>query len=194
MVSSVDATGYQETLTVAVRDAYKDIQRYRKDWDWMKTSRQVNISNLANEYTLAELWSGDTVDLAEYRYINYDFRRLPETDFDSFQLAEWTDTQKPRTYTIIPATKGIQIAPVDQVYTLDLFYIRSLHELSGNNDTPYLPDRHQQLIIYMAIVKLSTFLGNSTLYDMYTYESAKGMGQLMREENPYREVRKRPLA
>lgn len=194
VVSSVDATGYQETLTTAVRDAYKDIQRYRKDWDWMKKNKTVNVGDAQDEYTLQELWGEDTVDLAEYRYINYEGRRLPELDFDMYHLSDWTDRKEPRLYSINPAGKSLLVSPLDAVYQVDLFYIRTLHELSGNNDTPLLPERHQQLIIYMAIVKISTFIGNGTLYDMYTHEAAKGMGQLMREENPYREVRKRPIA
>lgn len=194
-INTVDTTGYQSTLTTAVKDAYEDIQRYRKDWDWMKKNRTINIASGTDFYTLEELWAGETVDLAEYRYINYDYKRMRELGYDAFELIDWSDWEsEPKEYAINPQDKSLLISPVDQVYTLDLYYISTLQELANNGDVPILPARHQQLIVYSAILKLSTFVGNATLYDTYSVKTAEGMGQLMREENPYREIRKRPIA
>jgi len=193
-ISSVAASGYQETLTTAVRDAFEDIQRYRKDWDWMKATRTINVSSVKEEYTLEELWSGDTVDLSEYRYINYDYDRLQEIAYDQYVGMDFRSPGLPRLYSTIPWSKNLLISPLDTVYTLNLHYIKTLQELRSNIDVPRLPVRHHQLIVYMAVMKLSTFIGNATLYDTYSDATATAMGQLLREENPYREVRKRPIA
>lgn len=195
-VASVDTTGYQATLTAAVKDAYEDIQRYRPDWNFMKAKRSINVSNLATEYSLETLWAGDTVDLAEWQYINYDYRRLGFIHYDTFVLTDFSgyNNKEPRGWSVVPATKDLLITPVDQVYTLEAHYIRTLHELSGNNSVPILPKRFHQLIVYSAIMKLSTFVGNLTLYDTYSMKTSMLMGQLMREENPAKVVRKRPLA
>ncbi len=77
---------------------------------------------------------------------------------------------------------------------MEIHYIRSLDELVANGTIPVLPLRHHQLIIYGAITKLSTFIGNGTLFDTYSMKYAEGMGQLMREENPVKTIRKRPIA
>jgi hypothetical protein len=194
VISSVTATGYQETLTTAVRDAFEDIQRYRSDWDWMKATRDINVGSSSNSYTLTTLWAGSTVDLSEYRYILYDYKEMREYWYDDYQTVEWTNSGKPRYYAVEPNGKDLVISPVDATYTLQLHYMLTLQELSANGDIPRLPLRHHQLIIYMAIMKLSTFIGNATLYDTYSVKAAEGLGQLLREENPGKEIRKRPLA
>lgn len=195
-INTVVASGYQATLTSAIKDTFEDIQRYRPDWNWMKKYRQVNVSNLASSYTLEELWAGDEVDLAEWLYLNYDYKRLRQIHPEDYELIDFTAAsyREPKLYTIDPATKDLRISPVDQVYTLDLHYIRTLQELVNNTDTPILPARHHALIVYGAITKLSTFIGNGTLYDTYSMKYAEGMGQLMREENPAKVIRKRPIA
>jgi len=196
VVNSIDSTGYQSTLMSAIKDAYEDIQRYRPDWDWMKTYRQVNVSDLKQSYTLEELFAGDTVNLAEWLYLNYDYRRMRNIHYDDYMLTDFSGSTagEPKLFAIDPATKGLLISPVDGPYTLDLHYVRTLDKLVKNTSVPILPARHHQLIVYGAIVKLSTFIGNGTLYDTYSMKYAEGMGQLMREENPAKVIRKRPIA
>jgi hypothetical protein len=195
-ITSVDAVGYQATLTQAVKDAYDDVQRYRTDWEFSKRHRSVNVSELSSSYTLTELWSGDTVDLSQWQYINYDYKRIPQMDYDSFVLQDFTTygASEPRFFAIEPWTKSLLIAPVDQVYTLDVHYLVTLHKLVLNTDVPNVPERHHQLIVYKAIMKLATFVGNITLYDTYALQTAIELGQLMREENPAKAVTKRPIA
>jgi len=195
-VSSVSATGYQATLNQAVSDAYEDIQRYRSDWDFRKRHKSINVSSSANSYTLADLWGLDTPDLATWEYINYDYRRMGRLTYDSYIITDYSayTAQKPTLFSIEPYTNSLLIAPVDQVYTLDAHYILKLDELSGNTAIPILPERHHMLIVYGAVMKLSTFVGNATLYDTYSLMYTQELGQLMREENPAKKVRKRPVA
>ena len=195
-ITDVTASGYQAVLTTAVQDSYQDIQRYRPDWEFKKARRSINVSDLQTTYTLQDLWGTDTPDLALYEYINYDFRRMEFIPYEEFVLIDFGDytPSKPRTYTIEPASKSLIIEPVDQVYTLDLHYIRELDVLTANTSVPVIPERHHQLIVYMAIMKLSTYVGNATLYDTYSVMTATGLGQLMREENPAKVIRKRPIA
>jgi len=196
VVNSVDTSGYQSTLTAAIKDTYEDIQRYRPDWNWMRMYRQVNVSDAKEYYTLEELWAGDEVNLAEWLYLNHDYKRLRNIHYDDYMLLDLSTgtPSKPKGFALEPASKNLLITPVDAVYTLDLHYIRTLDKLVKNTDTPVLPARHHQLIVYGAITKLSTFIGNGTLYDTYSMKYAEGMGQLMREENPAKVVRKRPIA
>ena len=201
--TSVLTGGYQAVITQAVKDSYEDIQRYRKEWQWLKNHRDVNVSDLKSEYTLEELWgAGFTQDLASYRYINwYDtsgptvrkFRLIP-VEYDNFILMTFSEPHEPRLYSVRPWDKALLISPVDANYTLDLHYVQTLDQLVNNTDEPQIPLRHQQAIIYGAIMKVSTYTGDPTLYDTYSVKYAEELGQLMREENPARSVTKRPIA
>lgn len=200
--TSVNVTGYQATLVAAVKDAYEDIQRYRTDWDWIKAQRDINVVAGTNIYTLDDLWGGvvDSADLSQYRYINYHsprrVERLIYVDYDAYVLMDFTNwnDKEPRLWSVRPWDKALVISPVDGNYTLEMHYLRDLHELVSNTDEPILPPRHHQLLVYGAIMKLSTFTGDPTLFDTYSTKYAIEMGQLMREENPVKTVRKRPIA
>ena len=199
--TSVDATGYQAVLVQAVKDAYDDVQRYRKDWNWLKDHRSINVDNSKTTYTTKDLWGNDTPDFAEYRHINwYDTSgtqdrkfRLIYVPYDAFMLMKFSEPHQPRYWTSEPWSKSLLISPVDQLYTLDLHYTRTLDPLVNNGDTPDIPERHQMMIVYGAVMKLSTFVGNPTLFDTYSFKYSEGMGQLLREENPAKTVRKRPV-
>ena len=200
--NTVDTTGYQAVITQAVQDAYEDIQRYRPEWQFTKLRRDVNVSDAATEYPLDELWgTTETSDLASYRYINwYDSaksrnHRLIEINYDTWQFQK-TDRNpgEPRAWAMRPWDKALLITPVDKVYTLTIHYVRDLDELTQNTSVPLIPQRHHQLIVYGALLKVSTFIGNPTLFDTYSLKYAEEMGQLMREENPARVVTKRPIA
>lgn len=198
--TSVDVTGYQSVITQAVKDAYEDIQRYRKEWNWLKSTRTINVSDAATEYTIEELWAGATPDFAEYRFIDYHrargIFRLIEVPYDAFVLMDFSSwgNKEPYYWSSRPWDKALLISPVDQVYTLDLHYTKKLDVLKVNTDVPKIPDRHHQLIVYGALMKVSTFMGNPTLYDTYNVKYSEELGQLMREENPAVRVIKRPIA
>jgi len=197
----VNTAGYQAVITQSVKDAYEDIQRYRPEWNYLKARRNINVSDAADVYSLTDLWGGLVAsDLADYRHINWfnpdtdRSMRLIEVDYDSFVLMQFSEPHEPRLYSVRPWDKALLISPVDQVYTLDLHYTKTLHELVNNTDEPLIPSRHHQLIVYGALMKVSTFVGNPTLFDTYSMKYAEEMGQLMRESNPAKAVRKRPVA
>lgn len=192
--TSVETTGYQQVVVTAVKDAYEDVQRYRADWDYLKYKRSINVDNSQSEYTLQELWGSETPDLAEYRFIDYNKRQLTKVDYDDFVLLEFSEAKEPQYWSVEPWSKSLLISPVDMLYTLDLHYNRSLDTLSVNTDVPLIPLRHHQILVYGAIMKLATFVGNPTLYDTYAVKYAEELGQLMREENPVKRVTKRPIA
>lgn len=199
--TSVQATGYQATITRAVQDAYEDIQRYRVDWQWLKNVRNINVSDASDEYTIDELWGAGNLphDFSSYRYINWTkdnrTRRLIEVPYDAYMLMDFENfgSYEPRLWSYKPWDKSLLISPVDKVYTLELHYLKTLDRLTNNTDVPLIPERHQQAIIYGAVMKLSTFTGDPTLFDTYSVKYAEELGQLMREENPRKVVTKRPI-
>lgn len=196
--TSVQATGFEAVLVTAVQDTYQDVQRYRTEWDWLRQTRQINVSDVKTVYTLDELWGADTPDLASYLYINWTsarrIQRLRQIHYDDFQFLVDPQPGDPRAWTYDLQTMNLEITPVDQVFTLDLYYTKSLDALLNNIDVPLIPDRHHQILVYGACMKLSTFVGNPTLYDTYAIKYAEELAQLMRESNPVKRVTKQPVA
>ena len=196
--TSVQATGFEAVLVTAVQDTYQDVQRYRTEWDWLRQTRQINVSDVKTVYTLDELWGAETPDLASYLYINWSsprrIQRLRQIHYDDFQFLVDPQPGDPRAWTYDLQNFNLEITPVDQVFTLDLYYTKSLDALLNNIDVPLIPDRHHQILVYGACMKLSTFVGNPTLYDTYAIKYAEELAQLMRESNPVKRVTKQPVA
>lgn len=196
VLTSVSPTGYQAVLVNAVKDAWEDIQRHRVDWDFMRATKSVNVDGSQNYYSLDQLWGTAEPDLGNWLYVSYDYQRLMQLSYDAYEgedFTAWTG-HKPYLYAIDPATKGLYISPVDANYTLDIYYTKELQNLTTATQVPWLPERYHQAIVYGAVVKLATFVGNPTLHDTYALKYDQIMGSLMREENPPKFVRKRPVA
>ena len=196
VVTSVTPTGYQAVLVQAVKDAYEDIQRFRTEWDFMHKKKSVNVSNATNYYSLADLWGAETPDLAVWRHVNYDYERLTEYSYEAYELVDQEDYEggEPRFYSIDPATNGLYVSKLDQLYTLEIYYTSTFDELTTATQIPAIPERFHQAIVYGAVMKLATYVGNPTLFDTYARQYAEAMGQLMREQNPPKFVRKMPVA
>ena len=200
--TSVQATGYQAILTTAVRDTYQDIQRYRKDWWFMQVNKDISVDETKTRYEISDLFGVGDIPFGDYQYINWyktgttRRTRLIEVPYHEFQFFSFTDNQskEPRLWTQEPFGKALVISPVDTNYTLDLHYIREIDDLSSNSQEPIIPARFHQALVYGALIKLSTYIGNPTLFDEYSMKYAEIMGQLMREENPAKHVIKRPIA
>ena len=200
--TGVTATGYQAVLTAAVREAYEDVQRYRAEWNWLKQNRTINVDGTKDVYTLSDLFGATvTVDLADYRYINWTkdsesrARRLQQVEWDTFQLMKFSDEgDRPHYWTYDPANFDLYLGHLDALYQLDLFYTLDLDILVKNTQVPLIPNRHHNIIVYGACMKLATFVGQPTLFDTYSVKYAEELGQLMRETNPPKTVTKRPIA
>jgi len=192
--NSVDATGYQTVITRAVQDAYEDIQRLRDDWDFLQGERTVSVGPSQNVYTLAELFGTDTIDLAHWKYVIYDYRRLQEMTWDLYNLTNFANwSGEPHSWAWRPYDRALMLSPVKENSNITIYYIKELDELTLNTSEPTLPKRHHQCIIYGALMKVATYLGNVTLFDMYAQLYAQELNQLMREANPPKSITKRPI-
>ena len=191
--NSVSATGYQAVIVRAVQDAYEDIQRYRDDWDFLQKRKVVGVGPSQSVYTLADL---GLENLQQYKYVNFNSRRMMEMEFETYQLYDFSNwsTHQPHYWSWEYATMDFYISPVGENYDIEINYIDELDTLSINTDTPRILSRHHQCIVYGALMKVGTYLGKMTLYDMYAIKYAEALGQLMRESNPPKRITKRPIA
>lgn len=192
----MDASGYQAVITQAVTDTYEDIQRYRDDWDFLQAQKTIAVGPSQDIYPLATLWGTETPDLARWKHINYDYRRLQEMEWNTYELydfSNWTG-QKPIYWAWRPYDYALCISPVGTNYSLEMYYYKELDILTLNTSVPIIPTRHHQLLVYGALMKVASYLGNMTLFDTYSIKYAEELGQLMREANPPKRIYKRPIA
>lgn len=190
--ASVDSLGYQAVVARAVEDAYEDIQRYRDDWDFLQAQKDITIGPSQQIYTLSQLGASD---LSIWKYINFNYRRMQEMTHELWSLQDYSNWsgQEPLYWAWRPSDRALCISPVAENSVCTMYYIRTLHALTLNTSVPIIPERHQQLIVYGALMKMSTYLGNMTLFDTYSIKYAEGLGQLMREANPPKSITKRPI-
>jgi hypothetical protein len=105
-----------------------------------------------------------------------------------------TDTSIPTYFTIDPPTESILFRPIpDAVYVVSLRYQKSPETLTSASQVPSLPLSFHTLITYMAVEKLSVYLGSPEIFRNYSAASSKLMGQLMRDDLPKKRFNGRPF-
>jgi len=199
-VSVVSADGYEAALVSFVADAWIDIQNHKEDWDFMHG--RVTFDTVASqaEYTIAEIFLADptlhkrwckqaaTIEDGTKEILSY---RDPEYIF--YTYLNDTSAGKPTEYTFKREDNSIILRVIpDDAYNIDLHYYRSPQILTLNTDIPILNASYHNLIVYKALIKMAVFIASPELYQHYTIEADKMMGQLMRSEVPAK-MMKRPV-
>ncbi len=183
------ATGYQSVLVLMVDKAYKDIQTYRKYWNFMRTTTEVLLTEAIPTITNTEI--------REVLAIRYNFGRLKQDDYDRVYLL--TDQSLlpevyPQVFYVNPFTKVIYFNPMDAEYRVDVDYWRTPHRMTANGMSPILPEEHHYAIVYKALMNLGSYLGNDDLINEYQLHYDYEMGELMRSQLPQEYITTVPFA
>lgn len=202
--SSVEAAqGIEEVLTVAVRDAWIDIQNMRDEWDFAEKQRTFSTTAGKSIYTLQEIFSSSNPSFRGFKagsFIITDaqgkkmyLQRLSEEVMEARYLNS-TSSSLPTYYSIHFSDNEIELKNTpDGVYNVSFRYYASPETLTSSGQTPSLPQQYHQLIVYKAVEKMSIYLNNPETYNLYAVESAKMMGQLMRGELRPKTIKTRSL-
>ena len=177
-------TGYQAVLLKAVDKAYKDIQLYRNDWDFMKLEADIPLTTLVKTYS--------NVDIAKVDKIIYDQKIIDRVEYADWILRDH-DTGTPREYTVNRATGLITFNTLDASYQPKLHYYRNPNKMTVNGSIPIVPLRYHDAITYKALMILGTYLGNYDLISEYSVQFAILMGAMMRDYVPSRSFITQPL-
>jgi hypothetical protein len=187
-------TGELLRLVNWVKDAYRDIQDRRDDWEFLRldftfsasvvggaTYAKTSVSNLAN-------WKHDQRD--SFRcYLTAtgenDEQWLTFEDWDKFRAtrlfgANRSNTGRPLYFSIKP-NKSIVLWPApDATYTIAGEYFRTAAEFSADADEP-LFDRHHMAIVYNALMRYAAYVGEPSLYARAESEHKKLIRKLERD-------------
>jgi hypothetical protein len=189
------SSGYQEILVTYCKDAFYDLQEYRKDWPWMRSSSTFNTVASDYEYSLQDIVNlGNSIDIARYVPGGIYVQDLSSSErspldylpYDTYlyRNIDQADTGTPSLYALDPVDKHIYINPPDQAYTIEVHYYTLPVTLDEDADIPLLPPAFHILISYMGAARMAGFMGNSGLAAELTVAADNQLGMLLRSENP----------
>lgn len=159
--SVVDQTGESLRFVNWVRRAWLKIQTARNSWRWMNATSTLALNDGVGSYDKSVLvasrfgrwdptnWvvyptaSGVTASTPLYQ-LSYD-------EFERLYILQGVDSNVPLHYAFGPDDK-VYIGPAPTAgYTLRFRYYKGAQTLSGNTDTPELPEDHHWIIVYEAM-------------------------------------------
>jgi len=168
--TTVAQTGFLYEITQWVNDAYSDIQQEQQYWNW-KRSRTFSLalSNGVATYSRATIqvqlptWdyiipmvdrSGTPYVLVHRTSVGFSDQTLcffiPYQDWRGYKDRGTIPSGKPVYYTELP-DKSLSFYPTpDAAYTVTTDYRKVLDVLSGDSDTPEMPDQYHEAIAWGA--------------------------------------------
>lgn len=194
------------------RDAYRDIQRKRKDWRWLFADFSGQTISGTRSYDSAALsissrfsrWVHQGED-GENAFTIYKTSEGQDTE-GFLHFMEWGDfrrialvgSEATRTGAPIYISEGtdrkLYLHPIpDAAYTLRGRYYKAPQVLSADGDTPEMPEEFHEAIMWRALMKLAIFDEAAQLTPYYTNEYSRLIEDLIHHQVP-RFTRAEPLA
>jgi hypothetical protein len=191
--SSVEsAVGIEEVLVRFVRDAYVDIQSLRDNFDFLEGQRSFFTVIGTSLYAPSTIFSTSSPNFKSYKkgslYVTRSDGKKQYLHYLEPQVLEarYLNESKqgtPSEYTIDPATNGLILKPIpNAVYSVSFRYYERPEILTASTQIPKMPQAFHNLIVYKALEKIAVYLNNPGLYQQYSVEAARMVGQLMRQE------------
>lgn len=154
------------------QEAYREIQRHRPDWSWMR--REFSGAALENTSTFE---FGDW-SITRFRSWRYDGRPGRDSGWTVYLTSEgavderpltfcpWEtfralyrrgdpETGYPQVFTIDPRNRVVLAPTPDDDYTVTGEYMLGLQPLTLAADVPEMPETFHELIVYHALIMLS---------------------------------------
>ncbi len=158
-----DARFPSATLTRIINRALRQIAADHR-WPWQQGSETINTVANTEAYTPASNW-------AQTKRLQYEDRDLHE--YSAAEAAEFAnDTGAPQGYYI--EEDQIHFVPVpDGVYAVTHIYHDYITALSGDTDTPELPDRYVDYLVNVALIQVAQRIRDLDLYSMADRERTK---------------------
>lgn len=197
----VSPTDVESDIVDAVKDAWIDIQNFREDWDWMKTTQSFNTAADDTDYSTTDI-AGPSNRVARFVkgslwiYANSQWTKMSYLDEDTFYDMYKNESTSgiPYHYTFNRNDNSVEMQTPDAIYPCEIDYIKQPQLLAANTDTPELPVQWHNLIIYLAIQKLSSSIASTSTAMEYSQAYAVMMGQMMRQQLPKKTIRTRGIA
>jgi hypothetical protein len=144
--TTVNQAGESKQFIDWVNQAYLEIQEERRDWQWLWNEAQLQVTQGINTYSLASIYVVDDSMILNGRVLDRisfeDYREQSRMGLQTSIPTQWA--MRPDgaiVFNALPESNGV----------LKYEYYRTPALLSGNEDTPRLPERFHMLIVYKAM-------------------------------------------
>lgn len=194
-------TGINLHLVRWINSAWLDIQRKHGEWLFMRGSFTVNTvasdgiyaygdcTDTATSSTITAfrnwhrdtlksyLTSGGVAGEVQLVYLGY------QTWYAAYNTGQQTDG--PPQFFTVDNSLQLRIAPKpDAIYTVSGEYQKKATELSGNDDTPELPEEFHEAIWYRGLMKYARYYSAAEIYDDARFNYNRIMNEIERTQLP----------
>lgn len=188
--SSVDATGYEALFLSNIKDAWEDLQNYRKKWKWMREDVSFLTQIGVGTYTPSTLFgpSGRFKMWYDYSFfvtIGSTKQPIRFVDYDTFihKYANQIGNSPIHEFTIRPKDCALVFPNPDKVYTITASYKKSNQELLLATDVPELPLDYHSYIVYEAVSRYALSMSIGHVYQLYSVKASTILGSILRDQN-----------
>lgn len=195
-INTVESPDYHVLLAEHVRNSWVSIQNLRQDWEFLRTSVDVNLTVGKIEYTTFDIFgvTADPVGKWDTRYLLYDKDPLIYVDYNNYILEDWdTDSNEPKRFTFHKNSNHLYFNTPDKAYTVTAYYYQKPQVLKENTDTIICPDEFIYAVIYKTCASIGMYLGIPEIYQYYSVLASQEIGAMMRKENPGKEINVRGI-
>jgi hypothetical protein len=195
-VTVVNQTGEMARIVGWVKAAYRDIQRWRKNWRWMRGSFSFNTTASDYDYTPAEagiatrfrMWDRLTVRIYLTSLGLGNQRFIPFIDYHEFIRIYLTGPiveGAPVCYTIAPDNSLMFGPSPDGIYTVVGDYWKAIEELELDADEPDFPEEYHDLIVWVALEKYGFYESAGEVVARAQREIRRGKRELEATQLPF---------
>lgn len=194
-ITGVIAGTHQALLVEAVRKSWIELQTYRKDFKFLRSTIDLQLTAGKDLYTIDDIFTDPSLFKSWLAgSFLYNFKPLTFVDYDSWvTIAEHTPAP-PTSFTIRPQDNAVIFNTLDGDYTVTLHFMVGIQKLVNNSDVPLLPAHLHYLIIYGGVMEMAIFTGEMNIYNRYALLHSQMLGSLLRSEVPHTRVRFSPIA
>lgn len=201
--TTVNAAGRTLTLCQWVIEAYIQIQTERADWLWLEAEFSGSTLAAVRSYDAAAMGIASRFS----RWIARDGRGLSyfsayltatgQTDEQFLDVYDWeefrreamvgsaaTQSGRPTIVAVAPDRKLYLHEIPDAVYTVRGRYMKAPQVLSGDADTPEMPDEFHRLIVWRALLLMGTYDEAMEQMQLWSTFANQYMDRLIFDQTP----------
>lgn len=200
MSSVVAQTGRRGLIVGWIQRAWRDIQLYKPNWQWMRAELEATTTPGVDRYTGAQLgqpplrrWvyqegseSGVTIYLETAG--RDDEGHLWFVPWDHFRRTLLVGPQtpgRPTFFSIAPSNEIVLSPNPDAVYRIRAEYQKSPQALVANTDVPSLPEAHHDVIWRAALLYLAAYDENGGVQpQLHQIDLSSALSRLYADETP----------